>query len=96
MRNMRSNNRPCGLPEAAHHPFKGIPRPLAIRIGEEIASLAGETDPKKHLKQLKGASNPPLYSLRSGDYRLVLSIIDDLLVIHVIAVGHRSRVYRRF
>lgn len=95
---MMSNNRPCGLTEAAHHPFKGIPRPpLAIRIGEEIASLAGETDPKKHLKQLKGASNPPpLYSLRSGDYRVVLSIIDDLLVIHVIAVGHRSRVYRRF
>ncbi len=60
MRNMMSNNRPCGLTEAAHHPFKGIPRPpLAIRIGEEIASLAGETDPKKHLKQLKGASNPP-------------------------------------
>ncbi|WP_243668795.1 type II toxin-antitoxin system RelE/ParE family toxin [Methanoculleus chikugoensis] len=40
--------------------------------------------------------SPPLYSLRSGDYRVVLSIIDDLLVIHVIAVGHRSRVYRRF
>ncbi|WP_214084186.1 type II toxin-antitoxin system RelE/ParE family toxin [Methanoculleus sp.] len=81
---------------AARHDFKSIPRPIAIQMGKEIASLAGETDPKKHLKRLKGASNPPLYSLRSGDYRVVLSIIDDLLVIHVIAVGHRSRVYRRF
>jgi mRNA interferase RelE/StbE len=81
---------------AARHDFKSIPRPIAIRIGEEIASLAGETDPKKHLKRLKGASNPPLYSLRVGDYRAILSIIDDLLVIHVIAVGHRSRGYRRF
>jgi mRNA interferase RelE/StbE len=45
---------------------------------------------------LKGASNPPPYSLRIGDYRAILSIIDDLQVIHVIAAGHRSRVYRRF
>ncbi|MDV2480653.1 type II toxin-antitoxin system RelE/ParE family toxin [Methanoculleus sp. Wushi-C6] len=81
---------------AARHDLRSIPRPIAVKIGEEIVSLAGETEPKKHLKRLKGASNPPFYSLRIGDYRAILSIIDDLLVIHVIAVGHRSKVYRRF
>ncbi|SDJ85098.1 type II toxin-antitoxin system RelE family toxin [Methanoculleus thermophilus] len=81
---------------AARHDFKSIPRPIAVQIGEELASLAGETDPKKHLKKLKSPNSPPLYSLRLGDYRAILSIIDDLLVIHVITVGHRSRVYRRF
>jgi len=35
---------------AARHDLKSIPRPIAVRIGEELASLAGETDPKKHLK----------------------------------------------
>ncbi|MDK2916080.1 MAG: mRNA interferase RelE/StbE [Euryarchaeota archaeon] len=81
---------------AARHDLRSIPRPVAVKIGEEIASLAGETNPKKYLKRLKGASNPPFYSLRIGDYRAILSIIDDILVIHVIAVGHRSRVYRKF
>ena len=78
----------------ARHNLRNIPRPIAIRIGEEIALLAGETDPKAHLKKLKGANNPPFYSLR--DYRAVLSIIDDLLVINVIGVGRRSRIYRKF
>ena len=81
---------------AARHDLKSIPRPIAVRIGEELASLAGETDPKKYLKKLKSPNSPPLYSLRAGDYRAILSIIDDLLVIHVIAVGDRSKVYRRF
>jgi len=80
----------------ARHILKSIPRPAAIRISEEIASLANETDPKLRLKKLKGSNNPLFFSLRIGDYRAVLSIIDDLLVIHVISLGSRSRVYRRF
>ncbi len=76
---------------------RSIPRPIAVRIGEELASLAGETDPKKHLRKLKRPDNPAFYSLRVGDYRTILSVIDDLLVIHVVAVGHRgARVYRGF
>ena len=66
---------------------RSIPRPIAVRIGEELAALAGEADPKRHLKKLKGSDNPALYSLRVGDYRTILSVIDDLLVIHVVAVG---------
>ncbi|MFA7072975.1 type II toxin-antitoxin system RelE family toxin [Methanoculleus bourgensis] len=80
----------------ARHTLGNIPRPIAIRIGEEIASLAAEADPKAHLKKLKGSDNPPFYSLRVGDYRAVLSIIDNLLVIHVIGVGRRRRIYRKF
>ncbi|NLZ30008.1 MAG: type II toxin-antitoxin system RelE/ParE family toxin, partial [Methanomicrobiales archaeon] len=71
----------------ARHNLKNIPRPVAIRISEEIASLANEIDPKAHLKKLKGSNNPSFYSLRVGDYRAILSIIDDLLVIHVVSVG---------
>jgi len=80
----------------ARHNLRNIPRSIAIRIGEGIASLADETDPKAHLKKLKGSDNPPFYSLRVGDYRAVLSIIDNLLVIHVIGVGRRRRIYRKF
>ena len=73
----------------ARHNLKSIPRPIALRIGEELAALAGEADPKRHLKKLKGSDNPAFYSLRVGDYRTILSVIDDLLVIHVVAVGLR-------
>jgi mRNA interferase RelE/StbE len=80
----------------ARHNLRNIPRSIAIRIGEEIASLADEADPKAHLKKLKGPDSPPFYSLRVGDYRAVLSIIDSLLVINVIGVGRRSKIYRKF
>ncbi|MEG3054678.1 MAG: type II toxin-antitoxin system RelE family toxin [Methanoculleus sp.] len=43
----------------ARHNLRSIPRPIAVRIGEEIASLADEADPKAHLKKLKGSNNPP-------------------------------------
>ena len=71
----------------ARHNLKSIPRPIALRIGEELAALAGEADPKRHLNKLNGSDNPAFYSLRVGDYRTILSVIDDLLVIHVVAVG---------
>jgi len=35
---------------AARHNLKSIPRPVAIRIGEELASLAGESDRKNTSK----------------------------------------------
>lgn len=76
----------------ARHNLRNIPRSTAIRIGEEIASLADETNPRAHLKRLKGPDNPPFYSLRVGDYRAVLSIMDDLLVINIVGVGRRSRI----
>ena len=79
----------------ARHNLRNIPRSIAIRIGEEIASLAAEADPKAHLKKLQGSDTPPFYSLRVGDYRAVLSIIDNLLVIHVIGVGRPSKIYRK-
>ena len=75
---------------------RSIPRPIAVRIGEELASLAGETDPKKHLRKLKRPDNPAFYSLRVGDYRVVLQIHNNRLVILVIEIGPRDSIYRKF
>ena len=36
----------------------------------------------------------PAYRLRVGDYRLVYTIDDGVLVILVLIVGHRRAVYR--
>jgi len=80
----------------AHRNIKHIPRNYALKIGEELASLAGEKDPKRHVKKLQGGQNPPFYSLRVGEYRVILSIVDDVMIIHVIEVGQRRTVYRKY
>mgnify|MGYP001213713295 CR=1 FL=1 len=46
--------------------------------------------PHAHIKKLVGN---PYFSLRVGDYRVILDIKDDKLIIFVIEVGHRKMVY---
>ena len=36
------------------------------------------------------------YRVRQGIYRIIYEIKDDILVVHVIKVAHRSNVYRDF
>lgn len=35
-----------------------------------------------------------VYRVRVGDYRIVYEVTDDVLVIHVVRIGHRREVYR--
>ena len=46
--------------------------------------------PEQHFERLSGE---PLYKLRVGDYRVILDIQDVKLLILVIEVGHRKRIY---
>lgn len=46
--------------------------------------------PLNYVKRLTGV---PLYSLRVGDYRVIMDIKNKQMVIFVIKVGHRSRIY---
>ncbi len=47
--------------------------------------------PYPHVKRLTGN---PYYRLRVGDYRVILDIINDQIVIFVIEVKHRKNVYK--
>ncbi|MBU0979213.1 MAG: type II toxin-antitoxin system RelE/ParE family toxin [Nanoarchaeota archaeon] len=47
--------------------------------------------PYSHIKRLVGS---PFYSLRVGDYRVIMDIKDDKLLILVIEIGHRKRIYK--
>jgi mRNA interferase RelE/StbE len=66
------------------------------RIKDELTALAEEVNPRLYVKKLKGHQSSPLYSYRIGQYRIILAIEDDVMVIFVIEVGNRSRVYRRY
>jgi len=35
-----------------------------------------------------------LYKIRVGDYRVILDVKDDMLVILVVEVGHRKNIYK--
>ncbi len=60
----------------------------ADRILEKMKLVS--KNPFHYIKRLKGI---PLYSLRTGKYRVIMSIEREKLVILVIDVGNRRNVY---
>lgn len=60
-------------------------------IVEKIYSLVEEPRNNGSIK-LSGTRN--LYRVRSGDYRIIYEIKDDVLVVLLVKVGHRKNVYK--
>ena len=75
----------------ARRDLKNLPENVVEKILENLEYISN--DPHSHVKKLKGN---PFFSYRTGKYRVILEIIDDRLIIHVISVAHRSKVYRDF
>mgnify|MGYP001799990601 CR=1 FL=1 len=61
------------------------------RLQIKIYELAIEPRPNG-VKKIQGEENS--YRIRVGDYRVVYDIFDDILLITVIRVKHRSQVYQ--
>ena len=71
--------------------IKKLPSEVQERIQLKIDDLATEPRPNG-VKKLKGKENT--YRIRVGDYRVIYDIFDDILVVSVVEVGHRSQVYK--
>ena len=69
--------------------LKKISKKDASRIKEWIESLSSEPRPCD-VKKLKGRE---LYRIRSGDYRIIYAIKDKVLLVLIVAVGHRKEIY---
>ena len=54
--------------------------------------IMGEKDPKRFGKSLRH-EHQGLWRYRIGDYRVVCQVQDNLSVVLVLAVGHRSSIY---
>ncbi|HVQ74644.1 MAG TPA: type II toxin-antitoxin system RelE/ParE family toxin [Candidatus Binatia bacterium] len=67
------------------------PKKARLQIVERIRRLAQDPRPPG-CERLAGPSDR--YRLRQGAYRIVYSVADDVLVVVVVRVGHRSSVYR--
>ena len=60
------------------------------RVVARIMRLAEDPRPPGATK----LTGKEAYRIRQGDYRIVYTIADDVLVVEVIRVGHRREVYR--
>ena len=77
------------LPSAQKEITK-LPRPAQSRILKALVLLADNPRPIG-CKKLVGSDS---WRFRVGEYRIVYSIEDDVLLIEVVRVAHRKEVYR--
>ena len=71
--------------------LKKLSSELQERIKLKIDDLATEPRPNG-FKKLKGKENA--YRIRVGDYRVIYDIFDDVLLVNVVEIGHRSKIYK--
>lgn len=71
--------------------LRRMPRNLALKIAKKIKELANNPYSMRNVKKL---TNHPGYRLRVGDWRIVYTINDDELIIHVINVKTRGEIYK--
>lgn len=69
-----------------------LDKPLARRVLQAVGALALTPRPSG-ARALVG--NPELWRIRIGDHRVIYTIKDAELLILVLRVAHRGRVYRR-
>jgi mRNA interferase RelE/StbE len=84
-----SKYRTVFAPEARDE-LRKIPREIALRILTKLTEL--EADPYG-LSTTALVSQPDRRRWRVGDHRVVYTVEADQLVVWVVHVGHRSRVY---
>lgn len=66
-----------------------IPKPYYSKIKIVLHSLSENPFPNNS-KKLVGRDG---YRIRIGDYRIIYDVFDKVLLIDIIAVGHRKNIY---
>jgi len=77
----------------ARKDLKKLPLEIAQSIIRSINSI--KNDPYLQVKKIKGTKNP-LYTQRVGEYRAILYMENERLLIMVIEAGHRKKIYRKY
>lgn len=75
---------------AADRMIAQLPKQMRARIADRLAGLSINPRPPGSIK----LSGLEAYRIRIGDYRVIYTIQDQQLIVHVIDVGHRRDVYR--
>lgn len=70
--------------------LRKLDRPIQARLVAALATLAADPRPAG-MTPLAG--HPGLLRIRVGDYRVVYTIDDEILIVLVVHLGHRRNVY---
>lgn len=62
------------------------------QVRAAIDDLANEPRPVGYIK-LKGEHEPPQFRVRTGNYRIIYNIDDEIVTVTVINAGHRKDIY---
>lgn len=81
------------LSKAASNYFRKLDAPTKKRIQKTLRELAEDpTTSFLSIKKLVGRTEE--YRLRVGNYRIIYEVRNNILVIHIIAIGPRGDVYK--
>jgi mRNA interferase RelE/StbE len=72
--------------------LKKLDKPVARKITDYLEDVGKSGQPRGRGKALTGTL-AGLWRYRIGDYRVIVDINDDVMVILAIEVGHRSGIY---
>ena len=73
----------------AQKQFDRLEKTIQERISSSLDRI--KMRPYDSVKRLSGY---PYYRMRVGDYRLILDVIENKLIIIIIEVGHRRNIYK--
>lgn len=76
--------------ESSFRKLQKLDRIVQTRIIKKLDEAA--SDPFLVAKRLTGVN---LYSIRVGDYRIIVSIEKNKMIVFVIDLGHRSKIYKK-
>ncbi|MDP7141505.1 MAG: type II toxin-antitoxin system RelE/ParE family toxin [Candidatus Woesearchaeota archaeon] len=69
--------------------LKKLPKDIQVRIINALKRI--RIRPESYLTKLV---DDPAYKFRVGDYRLIIDVIHDKLILLVVKIGHRRNVYQ--
>ena len=76
----------------ARRDLQNLPLEAVRRIIRSVAGI--RENPYRHVRKPAGFSETPVYRLRVGQHRVVLTIEDERLQILVLEARNRSSIYR--
>ena len=71
--------------------LRRMPRNTALTIGNKIKELANNPNEMRNVKKL---TDHPGYRLRVGDWRIIYTVNDNEILIHIINIKTRGEVYK--
>lgn len=72
--------------------LESLPSDVQDRIKSKLLGDVSD-DPSRHLRPLESSE---YYSIRVGEYRVIVDHVPDNSRIKVFAVGHRKKIYDRY